>query len=304
MKLRSKYDELHDQFYSITTTKKGTRYERLTAFIFKELDESNCVIHDIKLIGESDVPHQIDVLVESDNKKKKILVECKDFDIGQKNVGISIIRDFNGVVSDVNPDEAFVVSTCGFSTYAKKYAKHHNIKLLVIRKFTDEDWQNRIGSINVNFYIITAGEPQVDIYVDEKNKDFFNREMNNLGFDARGISEDLPMFVEIYGQKKTFFSFLNELMLKNLPWQPESVSLSVSFSDKKLLINDNEVPIKGLKINFEAIIDSDSMTILANSIATMILSGFEENDLVITDKPFKNYLIDPETGEVSEVEKP
>lgn len=304
MKSRSKYDELHDQFYSITTTKKGTRYERLTAFIFKEFDESNCVIHDIKLIGESDVPHQIDVLVESDNKKKNILVECKDFDIGQKNVGISIIRDFYGVVSDVNPDEAFVVSTCGFTTNAKKYAKHHNIKLLVIRKFTDEDWQNRIGSINVNFYIVTAGEPQVDIYVDEKNKDFFNREMNNLGFDARGISEDLPIFVEIDGQKETFFSFLNEIMLKNLPWQPESVSLPVSFSDKKLLINDNEVPIKGLKINFEAIIDSDSMTILANSIATMILSGFEENDLVITDKPFKNFLIDPETGEVSEVEKP
>jgi hypothetical protein len=58
---RSRYDELHDKYDAILTTKSGTRYEHLAAMVFKALEESTAVIHDLSLLGESDVSHQIDV---------------------------------------------------------------------------------------------------------------------------------------------------------------------------------------------------------------------------------------------------
>jgi hypothetical protein len=62
---RSRYDELHDKY---DATKSGTRYERLAAMVFKVLEESTAVIHDVSLLGESDVSHQIDV---QDSRRSK-----------------------------------------------------------------------------------------------------------------------------------------------------------------------------------------------------------------------------------------
>ena len=95
MKQKSSYDKLHDLHYEILTSKSGTRYERLTAFVFKALDKDNVVIHDLKLIGkDTEVKHQIDVIIEKNKKKRRVLVECKDFDISSNKVGLGIVRNF------------------------------------------------------------------------------------------------------------------------------------------------------------------------------------------------------------------
>jgi hypothetical protein len=39
MTQRSKYDELHDRFHAILSTKAGTRYEMLAAMVFKSLED-------------------------------------------------------------------------------------------------------------------------------------------------------------------------------------------------------------------------------------------------------------------------
>ena len=61
----STYDIIHDKYFTVDTTKAGTRYERLVAYMFKAMDETNNVVHDIKLRGDSDVPHQIDVSIRA-----------------------------------------------------------------------------------------------------------------------------------------------------------------------------------------------------------------------------------------------
>jgi len=78
---KSKYDKLHDKYNTLLTQKSGTRYERLAAFVFKTLEKSDVVIHDLKLIGDTGVKHQIDVIIEKNCKKRRTLIECKDFDI-------------------------------------------------------------------------------------------------------------------------------------------------------------------------------------------------------------------------------
>jgi hypothetical protein len=77
---RSRHDELHDRFFAITSSKHGTRYERLAAVVLKGLHEQDTVIHSISLRGASKVPHQIDVVIETEGNTKRVLIEAKDFD--------------------------------------------------------------------------------------------------------------------------------------------------------------------------------------------------------------------------------
>ena len=88
---RSRYDELHDKYHKILTTKAGTRYEQLAALVFKALESKNAVIHDMELAGEDpQVKHQIDVTVEIAGKTRRAIIECKDFDIsGERSDSIS-----------------------------------------------------------------------------------------------------------------------------------------------------------------------------------------------------------------------
>lgn len=72
----STYDKLYEKYWGSGLVKSGTRYERLTAFVLKSLHNQNTVIHDIKLLGESDVKHQIDVTIEENSSRKRILIEC------------------------------------------------------------------------------------------------------------------------------------------------------------------------------------------------------------------------------------
>lgn len=72
--------------------KQGTKYERLAAIVFKTLNTSDVVVHDLTLRGDGKkTPHQIDVMITRANVSKRVLIECKDYDT---KVGISIIRDF------------------------------------------------------------------------------------------------------------------------------------------------------------------------------------------------------------------
>lgn len=141
MTTRSRFDELHDRFDSFRTTKAGTRYERLAAVVLKTLHEHATVVHDIKLVGDSEVKHQIDVTVGTTVGTRRLLVECKDFDVSGEPVGLPIIRNFFGVVEDTKPDDALVVTCSGFTEDARVYAKAKGIKLALLRTPHEHDWR-------------------------------------------------------------------------------------------------------------------------------------------------------------------
>ena len=126
---RSRYDELHDRYYSLLSEKAGTRYERLAAIVFRKLDTEGVVIHDLELRGGSKVKHQIDVTIEKQGVKQRTLIECKDFDTSGKKVGLGIVRDFYGVFADLQPQKGWVVTCKGFTKPAIQYAQAKGIKL-------------------------------------------------------------------------------------------------------------------------------------------------------------------------------
>lgn len=154
---KSKYDELHDRYSAINTNKSGTRYERLAAVVFAALEERSIVIHDLKMVGkDSGVSHQIDVKITREGVKKHILLECKDFDVSGSPVGLGIARDFWGVVDDVHPDEAWIITCNEFTRDARRYAKGKGIKLATLRAFSDGDWENRVKTIVINLMMARA----------------------------------------------------------------------------------------------------------------------------------------------------
>src|SRR5271165_7695085 len=58
---------------ALPTARRRTRCERLAAMVFKALQEQRAVIHDLSLLGESDVSHQIDVQMKIDGQKRRTI---------------------------------------------------------------------------------------------------------------------------------------------------------------------------------------------------------------------------------------
>jgi hypothetical protein len=77
---------------------------------------------------------------------KRLLVECKQYD---KKIGLPIVRDFFGVVEDLTPDQAFVVTTVGFTAPAVRYAEAKGIRLAILRRVTEADLKGRVQRIEI-----------------------------------------------------------------------------------------------------------------------------------------------------------
>jgi hypothetical protein len=202
MPRRSRYDELHDEFHAILTEKRGTRYERLAAAVFAAMESESIVVHDLRLIGEdTGVKHQIDVLVEQASRQRRVLIECKDFDVRGARVGLGVVRDFWGVVDDVHPDEAWIITCNGFTRDAMTFAKGRGIKLATLRMFESEDWENRVHTIVINTFESTVdiGHPNIRINMDDS--------------DAVALAASAPNGFALEAVPHVFFDGIEELKL-------------------------------------------------------------------------------------------
>ena len=205
---RSRYDELHDRFDPIMTGKAGTRYERLAAMVLKSLHERDVVVHDMKLRGDSTVPHQIDVSIQRGGNTRRMIVECKDFDLREGKVGLDIVRSFRSVLEDTGADEAVILTCVGYTREARVYARAKGIKLAVLRTFEEADKAGRIQKIILDFHIKGAISLTIDeLAMDQTNHDRFAAEMAAAGLQS-GIHRDSPVHFVKSNEKVPFNEFL------------------------------------------------------------------------------------------------
>lgn len=114
--------------------KQGTEYEILAQRVYKVLldcewpGKNICVQHNIKLTGKSGQEHQIDVYWEYEHNgvKHKVVIECKDYN---KPISIGKVRDFLGLLVDLQDVSGIIVSANGFQKGAKEFAKYYKINL-------------------------------------------------------------------------------------------------------------------------------------------------------------------------------
>lgn len=86
-------------------------YEKFAQEVYQELVNADVVKstevrHDIKILGKSGQKHQIDVYWEYEiaGVLHKVAIECKNYN---KPVPVSKVRDFYGVLSDLNNVSGF-----------------------------------------------------------------------------------------------------------------------------------------------------------------------------------------------------
>lgn len=119
------------------TRNKNTEYEQFTRKVFAGLSSQKRVKtiklqHNVKLLGNSGTRHQIDVYweYEKDGQLHKVAIECKNY---SKNVPIGKVRDFYGVIDDIDDLQGIMITRKGFQDGAKKYAASKNIHLKELR---------------------------------------------------------------------------------------------------------------------------------------------------------------------------
>lgn len=298
---RSKYDELHDRYFAVLNSKGGTRYERLAALVFKSLHEDSVVIHDFKLTGSSTVKHQIDVLIEQQGRTKRVLVECKDFDVSGNPVGLDIVRDFRSVVEDTKADEAFIVTCTGFTEPAETYAKAKNIKLAVLRAFEDKDWEGRIRQVNVTFHVQTPLEIQaVNLHQNPVENAALHAACAAEGVDLGRFGQNAPLYLLGNAERVQILDFVDrEIKLMSLPNEGEQVTLSVDPAIWSLQVGQ-QASVTFSRLEFKVRpprVLTEKIEVVSDKIAELILKGFGNHDIVVFDEQLKRMTID-KGGEV------
>ena len=128
----------------------NTEFELFTQRIYQRLVNNDVlkptkVQHNVKLKGKSGCEHQIDVYWEYEiaGNMHRVAIECKNYD---SLVPIGKVRDFLGVLHDLNNVRGIMVSSKGYQEGAKKYADYYDISLKELRHpYLNES----IGSITI-----------------------------------------------------------------------------------------------------------------------------------------------------------
>lgn len=298
---RSRYDELHDKYHRVLTTKAGTRYERLAALVFKALEDRNVVIHDLRLAGEDpEVLHQIDVTIAIRGERKRIVIECKDFDISGDKVGLDIIRNFRSVVEDTKVDEAIVITCNGFTKDAQKYARSKNIKLAVLRVFEQRDMEGRIARVILGITMAQPKNAGATLYMaDEQHGQRFSAELAEIGVST-GFRNTDPIYVVGGSQRQQINQYMTDQMNKVIQRNgPKALQIKVPAKDLQIQVGSNApIPFDGVIINFEVDEQSVTFDVVSQRVAELIFSGFDTDDIIIFGDQIQRFAIDPVTGEL------
>jgi len=288
----SNIDKIYNQIFNTQKLKSGTKYERLTAIVYKILESNNTVIHDFRLRGNGkSADHQIDIVVQKGKTKKRILIECKDYN---KKIGIGIIRDFFGAVNQIQPDESYVVTTVGFTKGAVDFACDEGIKLHVLRDISERDLNKRILKINFDIIIPSYDYTVKGIIIDdeaekEKVQNIKNQTINvaNLPIkDTQGITIS------------TLFDEIEKVIKHHENMKDKNLT-------KELIVKPNYIDFKGIKL--DGVVVDIKIThevietiIEPKGIATLILQSLDNKiDKIIQDTDLSKWTFDGEGQVVS-----
>lgn len=121
----------------------ATEYELFTREIYQQLVDADTikatkVQHNVKLEGKSGQKHQIDVYWEYEiaGVTHKVAIECKNYN---KPIAIGKVRDFYGVLADLNNVAGIMVTKAGFQKGTIQFAREHGISLKELRNPTREE---------------------------------------------------------------------------------------------------------------------------------------------------------------------
>lgn len=273
---------------------------RLAALVFKSLEEKGTLIHDLKLTGEYEVKSQIDVIIEDPTgSQRRVIIECKDFDVSGDVVGIDIIRGFWAVVDDIKPTDAIIVTCNGFTAPAMQYAAHKKIKLAILRKIKPAD--NLITNICLDLKCILSTDIQIKwLFPNESTIDALKRcllENEITDLCSSGVYLDGP-----FGCDKVI-DFLHAKIGEYRHHNPkqDSGKIPINLDDCRIIIKEKyQFSINAALITFDDKVFREKLETYSKRIAELIFNILEDGseDLVVFGDDLERFQIDPKTHKV------
>lgn len=147
------------------------QYEHLTQSVYRAIlaqeVASADVQHDSDIEGRSGVKHQIDVhwRTKSAGIDQLILIECKNY---SSPLTLQQVRNFFAVVHDIGNCVGVMVTKVGFQSGAAAFARHYGIHLKLLRKPTQQDWDGRVKSIQIDIIaksVVSTLEKPVHVFM-------------------------------------------------------------------------------------------------------------------------------------------
>lgn len=246
-------------------------YENITAKIYAELNRSNQIKilgvgNDCKVIGQSSVEHQIDVLFEhhENNRRVKTAIECKFL---SKNVNKDPVMKLAEIIDDAKIDFGVIVSQKGFTDDAIKFAQYKNISLIELRKPTDKDWEGKLrdSTFNVNLYVPFT----YDINIDAESAG----NAHGTVFGSRLVGN---------GWSKSLYDVMNE-RCQQVPWMENDViDTTIAFDSGCQLMSGDLAMAEGVRsISFKikkSLEYSNTQTYKGDDLVAFYLKNIFENE--------------------------
>ena len=287
--MASAYDDLLDKYHEVEVRRRGTKYEILAAMVCKTLEEHSVVVHDVKLRGESDVKHQIDVTVNKGDEVRRILIECKDFASSGDKVGLGIVRDFESAARDIGAKEAWIISNVGFTRNAKKFAESKGIDLKIVRIVEEGDLEGRIQKIVIGLYAPSPMNVRARLEVDESQVEALEKAYKSIGL-ADGVHRYDNVFFRSGSGDEAFNDYVSrkiadDISLDELVDSPGGIVAK----DRELLlrpesdlhVGETRISNVHLRIQYDVWVEVQVSEVHAQRIAELIVEGFGSEELLI-----------------------
>jgi Restriction endonuclease len=194
-------EHIYNRLVAEEKLKAGTKYERLAALVFQILDRASFVIHDVELRGPGkEAEHQIDVTVsDRSGQRRRVIVEARE---RKKPVGLGQVRDFYGVVHQLGPDAAWIVSAAGFTADARQYARDEGIGLAVLRPAAEGE-DNRVKAIHFRGFMRVMGTPTITSWLakDDDERDRLRAAIADHEGETYSMELEAESFFDANGQR-------------------------------------------------------------------------------------------------------
>lgn len=160
------------------TLKESVGYELLTQAVYQAIllkeGFTTKVLHNQSILGRSGVKHQVDVYWEFSQAaiSHNVLVECKNY---ASDITLEKVRNFFAVLHDTGASRGIMVAKTGYQEGVEKFAKYYNIKLMLLRKPNEEDWNGKIRGIDIKIdFRYIRQNPKITIkFASEDDKEAF-----------------------------------------------------------------------------------------------------------------------------------
>lgn len=297
----STYARLHREYWQNDSSQPGTRYAMLLAFLTHALHSSRRIIDDIRLVGPDKLKHQVQLQLRTGMEHRTVLIECKEFDLSNQQLGLGMVEEFARSVEASAPDEAIVISCLGFTPEAQKFAKQHGIKLADIREFQAADtFGKNTGATVHRLHDVHVTEPVISLQL--RNADDIEKlhfDMKQAGMSGFGLWKGEPVYLNMPEGRVQFNDFVD---LKTSIYRSRTrgpVTLNIPFSDTTIEVNSaGPIPVQSLKLEFEVMRSIEYYETIANKIVQVVVEGFEERDMIVFNHSITRLSINAQTGDL------